>query len=400
MADTRFSSEGRNHIEAKNYRNHASSNHHQIIPIKKEETWKRLVEKNGHCNVTPSIRANLRRYAVDLFTTSVDMPWRYNLIMVILGFFLNWFLFGCIYYAIAFNRGDFDNLENQEWKPCFRNFKNWKSAFMFSIETQTTIGYGFRCPTEECGEAMFFLVFQTIWSNLLEAFIIGSFIAKFSRPKLRAKTIMFSKTACITMKDGRLIFQFRLGDLRKSPIVEGHIRLQMVKHHITKEGCYVPFHVFDINIGHEYGLDRIFLVWPIEIAHEINEESPLYEYSKETLLESDFEIIAILEGIVEATGTTTQVRTSYLPNEIEWGYDFKAVISEKNGVMDVNLDNFHRTLITNTSTLSAKQLCDSFVDSLDENVKHSDNQSETDNEECENKETRIGRKKLEIESSL
>lgn len=67
------------------------------------------------------------------------------------------------------------------------------------------------------------------------------------------------------------------------------------------------------------GLDRVFVMWPITICHEIDESSPLYELNKKSLATARFEIIAILEGVVESVGSTTQARTSYLPNEILWG---------------------------------------------------------------------------------
>ena len=35
----------------------------------------------------------------------------------------------------------------------------------------------------------------------------------------------------------------------------------------------------------------------------------------------------MLEGMVEATGGTTQARASYLPSEIEWGNRFKNVVT-------------------------------------------------------------------------
>ena len=39
-----------------------------------------------------------------------------------------------------------------------------------------------------------------------------------------------------------------------------------------------------------------------------------------------FEYIVTLEGVVEPSGNTTQARTSYLPDEILWGYHFKNCI--------------------------------------------------------------------------
>lgn len=92
----------------------------------------------------------------------------------------------------------------------------------------------------------------------------------------------------------------------------------MIKKCITYEGELLPFHQFDMDVGYDTGLDRVFVIWPITVCHEIDENSPLYEVSKESLRTARFEIIAILEGVVESVGSTTQARTSYLPNEILW----------------------------------------------------------------------------------
>lgn len=75
-----------------------------------------------------------------------------------------------------------------------------------------------------------------------------------------------------------------------------------------------------MNVGYDDGLDRIFLVWPLTICHVIDERSPLYEFSNDDLSTANFEIVAILEGVVESTGMNTQARTSYLPFEILWGH--------------------------------------------------------------------------------
>uniref|UniRef100_A0A914RCB1 Inward rectifier potassium channel C-terminal domain-containing protein n=1 Tax=Parascaris equorum TaxID=6256 RepID=A0A914RCB1_PAREQ len=153
------------------------------------------------------------------------------------------------------------------------------NIFLFSFTTQTTIGYGFRYPTAECP-----LVIVTI------------------------------KNAVICMRDGKLCLLFRVGDMRKSSLAEAHVRLQMIKKCITYEGELLPFHQFDMDVGYDEGLDRVFVIWPITICHEIDENSPLYE------------IIAILEGVVESVGSTTQARTSYLPNEILWGKRFVSIV--------------------------------------------------------------------------
>jgi len=58
--------------------------------------------------------------------------------------------------------------------------KTLTGAFLFSLESQTTIGYGFRCITEECPGAIMLLIFQLVITMVLEIFITGTFLAKVS----------------------------------------------------------------------------------------------------------------------------------------------------------------------------------------------------------------------------
>ena len=60
-------------------------------------------------------------------------------------------------------------------------------ALLFSYETQTTIGYGGRGPTERCPSTVFVVMVQSVLSTLIDAFAIGWIIAKISRPKRRAE---------------------------------------------------------------------------------------------------------------------------------------------------------------------------------------------------------------------
>lgn len=58
----------------------------------------------------------------------------------------------------------------------------------------------------------------------------------------------------------------------------------------------------DISVGFETGDDRLFLVSPLVISHEIDPHSPFWDMSQAQLEKEDFEIVVILEGMVEATG--------------------------------------------------------------------------------------------------
>ena len=70
-----------------------------------------------------------------------------------------------IYYSIAYIHGDFteDHLEpNSNWIPCISAVDGFASSFLFSLETQHTIGYGTRQTTTECPDAMILMSVQVI----------------------------------------------------------------------------------------------------------------------------------------------------------------------------------------------------------------------------------------------
>lgn len=55
-------------------------------------------------------------------------------------------------------------------------------------------------------------------------------------------------------------------------------------------------------MGFGTGADQLFLVSPLTICHEINPKSPFFDLSQRSLKNEQFEIVVILEGIVETTG--------------------------------------------------------------------------------------------------
>lgn len=332
----------------------------------------RFVKKNGQCNVVfNNMEDKPRRYLADIFTTCVDIRWRYLLLIFTTTFLLSWLLFGLIFWGVAYAHGDFDiRIPNKdgdtqssaeegktEWRPCILHIQGFIGAFLFSIETQTTIGYGFRCVTEECPFAVVTVVVQSIVGCIIDSFMIGTIMAKMVRPKKRAQTLLFSHHAVIALRDGKLCLMWRLGNMRKSHIVEAHVRAQLIKPYVTAEGEYLPLEQTDIDVGYDDGLDRLFLVSPLVVVHEINKNSPLYNLNRNDLQKEDFEIVVILEGMVEATAMTTQARSSYLAKEILWGHRFEPVVFEKGDRYNVDYSRFHKTYeVPSTPICSAREL--------------------------------------------
>uniref|UniRef100_H3BBD9 Potassium inwardly rectifying channel subfamily J member 5 n=1 Tax=Latimeria chalumnae TaxID=7897 RepID=H3BBD9_LATCH len=263
----------------------------------------RYVEKDGKCNVHHGNVKETYRYFSDLFTTLVDLKWRFSLLIFTMVYTVTWLFFGFIWWLIAYIRGDLDHIEDKDWIPCVDNLNGFVSAFLFSIETETTIGYGYRVITERCPEGIVLLLVQAILGSIVNALMVGCMFVKISQPKNRAETLMFSHKAVISLRDDKLCLMFRVGDLRNSHIVEASIRAKLIKSKQTKEGEFIPLNQTDINVGFDTGDDRLFLVSPLIISHEINEKSPFWEMNRTQLEKEEFEIVVILEGMVEATGS-------------------------------------------------------------------------------------------------
>lgn len=269
-------------------------------PVRKPR--QRYVQKDGKCNVHHGNVQETYRYLSDLFTTLVDLRWRLSFFIFTLVYVVNWLFFGFLWWLIALIRGDLLHSDEEGWTPCVENLNSFVSAFLFSIETETTIGYGYRVITEKCPEGIMLLLVQAILGSIVNAMMVGCLFVKISQPKNRAETLMFSHKAVISVRDSKMCLMFRVGDLRNSHIVEASIRAKLIRSQQTKEGEFIPLNQTDINIGFDTGDDRLFLVSPLIISHEINEKSPFWEMSRAQMEKEEFEIVVILEGMVEATG--------------------------------------------------------------------------------------------------
>ncbi|XP_067005931.1 ATP-sensitive inward rectifier potassium channel 12 isoform X2 [Anabrus simplex] len=328
---------------------------------------KRVVFKNGECNVFQTHISHRRlRYLQDIFTTLVDTQWRWTLLVFALSFILSWLGFATIWWLIAFTHGDLEesHLEDEDWKPCVVALHNFASCFLFSIETQHTIGYGSRSTTEECPEAIFIMCLQSITGVMIQAFMVGIVFAKMARPKQRTQTLLFSRNAVICQRDGNLCLMFRVGDMRKSHIIGASIRAQLIKTCQTQEGEVLSQAQCELEVGTDYGGSDLFFIWPMTVVHRINSDSPLYRTSASELIEREksdrFEIVVILEGTIESTGQTTQARSSYLPSEIMWGHRFEPMVTynKDRQSYEVNYNKFNNTYNVDTPLCSAKELDD------------------------------------------
>jgi len=252
----------------------------------------------------------------DLFTSLVNMPLGALLAVTTLVYFVSVLVFAVLWYLMW--RGD---------GTCFTEFDDgWHSAFAFSVETQITIGYGYRSPTH-C-DATFYLVFvQSMVSVFINAALIGVLFTKISHPSYRGQTLLVSDSLCIARRDGVLVLLFRLADLRSIPIIDCSVRACLYlwgPGRTTREGETVKVQRYDMAMPDVNGQ----LVLPHIVEHVIDESSPLYGHTHGSLNSLNAEIVVSVQGTNDL-GSIFVKRRSYLPREIHWGCVFQEILSQE-----------------------------------------------------------------------
>ncbi|KAK1882969.1 ATP-sensitive inward rectifier potassium channel 15 [Dissostichus eleginoides] len=275
------------------------------------EVQRRIVSKDGHNNVrVDNVEGMVKLYLHDIWTTVVDMKWRYKLTLFASTFVMTWFIFGVIFYFIGMGNGDFDPDLSANRTACVVNVKTLTGAFLFSLESQTTIGYGLRYISEECPLAIFTLVASSSSPAWLRSSSPGPFSPNWPAQRKERRPSSSSN--------------------------------------VTEEGEKTQIHQSSVDFFMDSSGECPFLILPLTFYHVLDEHSPLTGLNAENLQTRDFELLVTLNATMESTAATCQSRTSYVPQEILWGYEFKPVLFSTTGgryVADFNF--FDKVQVTN-----------------------------------------------------
>uniref|UniRef100_A0A8C4QP74 Potassium inwardly rectifying channel subfamily J member 13 n=1 Tax=Eptatretus burgeri TaxID=7764 RepID=A0A8C4QP74_EPTBU len=196
------------------------SQRNEHVPLQHSATGLhyRLLNKDGR----PTIRLHPLRlgacwgYVRDIWSTLVDLRWRYMLLIFTGTFILSWVIFALLWYLLAYAHGDLQPGQPHNHTACVHSINSMRAAFSFAVETQLTIGYGTMYPSGECPLAVALLTMHMILGLMLEAFITGVFVAKLARPKLRSESLRFSRNAvlCKVGERGPMSLVIRVANLR------------------------------------------------------------------------------------------------------------------------------------------------------------------------------------------
>ena len=251
----------------------------------------------------------------DAFTSLVEANWAFLAVTVVGLHFATFFVFALFWLLLR-----------RSSPSCLGGFENggFNAALIFSVATQTTLGYGTRSIRGACRAGAALLFAQIVVGVFVNALSLGVIFARITDPKHRARSIFVSDAACVATRDGELKFMFRVADARDRKVIAPAVRacLYAWNGRVTREGERLPVSAQPLRISK---LDPLMLL-PITIEHVIDETSPLFGHTHDSLCACHAEIVVAFEGCVDATGLSFSARQSYLPSEILWGHTFRRII--------------------------------------------------------------------------
>ncbi|MDQ6810152.1 MAG: ion channel [Verrucomicrobiota bacterium] len=208
-------------------------------------------------------------------------------------------------------------------------------AFFFSVETLATVGYGHMYPVGFVGHliATLEIVAGTFWV----AVITGLVFVRFSRPTAR---IEFSTSVVISAFDGQPTLMLRLANLRHTSVAEAEFRMIFMRDETVAEGgIFRRFYPLKLQF------DRVItLPAALTIRHVIDEHSPLYGATAETLAASDARLMASVVCIETVVAATVQSQQDYSWNEFRFGERFVEIYNElEDGRLGVDYGRLHET---------------------------------------------------------
>ncbi|WP_299415873.1 ion channel [Acaryochloris sp. IP29b_bin.148] len=209
-------------------------------------------------------------------------------------------------------------------------------AYFFSVQTLGAIGYGAMHPTTPYANLV--VTVEAFTSILSVALITGLAFARFSRPAAR---VLFSQVAVITPYNGVPTLMFRTANQRRNQILEAEINLYFLQDEISSEGD---------SMRHLYNLKLLRHRTPsftltLTVMHPIDESSPLYGATAESLEHTKATLIVTLTGIDDTVAQSLHARHTYGATDILWNHKFIDLFHQTpNGHRYIDYTHFHDVL--------------------------------------------------------
>src|SRR6266699_2632907 len=195
-------------------------------------------------------------------------------------------------------------------------------CFVFSVQTLATVGYGHMYPQTLYGHIVTTIEIMT--GIFLFAVMTGLIFVRFSRPIAR---VLFSNSLVIAPLNGKPTLMVRIGNENQHSMVEAEFRIMFSRDEpLLEGGDFRHFYVLKLHF------DRL-TVFPaaLTLRHTIDEKSPLFGATPESLGSSRVLFIVSVVGIDSDIAAAVQTQKDYSWRDVRFGERFVEIYTEHGG---------------------------------------------------------------------
>ncbi|HET9419429.1 MAG TPA: ion channel [Chthoniobacterales bacterium] len=208
-------------------------------------------------------------------------------------------------------------------------------CFFFSVQTLATVGYGHMYPQTLYGHVISTIEIMT--GIFLLAVMTGLIFVRFSRPIAR---VVFSKPIVVAALNGKPTLMVRIGNENQHSMVEAEFRIMYSRDEpLLEGGDFRYFYVLKLHF------DRL-TVFPaaLTLRHTIDEQSPLYGATPESLQTERALFIVSVVGIDPVIAAAVQTQKDYHWRDVRFGERFVEIYTEQGGGrLTVDYGRLHET---------------------------------------------------------
>ncbi len=284
----------------------------------------RLNNKDGSINIQKTGLPFWER--ISLYHTLLRLPRATFLLIIFLFYTIVNVFFACIYVAIGIEhlQGIHDGLSLMS---------KFQTAFFFSSQTLTTVGYGHISPVGLMANIVASL--ESFMGILSFALVTGLLYGRFTRPKAY---LLFSKNLLVSPYKDITALMVRVAAYKNNHITDAEANVTLVIHLYENGNKVRRFFNLPLEIKK---INSLALSWTL--VHPIDEESPLYQMGYEEIKDADIEVLYHIKGFDDHFSNTVQQRTSYVFSEVVYGGKFLPMFhrSEDNNTTIVEIDKIN-----------------------------------------------------------
>lgn len=282
----------------------------------------RLINRDGSFNI---VRRGLSAWRP--YQSLVEMSWGRFLGVVALFYIATNALFAALFVFIGIESLSGVQASSTVWE-------DFSSAFYFSVQTFTTVGYGAISPVSPAANLVASV--DALVGLMSLALATGLLFARFSQPKA---SILFSDKAVIRpYKDTPYdSFQFQIVNRRNNRLINLLAKVNMSWVDSLNGEKIRRFAQLELE------REQIFL-FPLNwvIVHIITKDSPLWGKSEEEIRAMAPEFIVLIQGYDETFAQDVHANSSYTCEEIFWNRRFERMYYPgQDGQVILELERVH-----------------------------------------------------------